>query len=140
MIQHKNPKQMSDANFEIFCEKMDSKFDVLKSRLMWISGIILVAFIGVLVSYGATKNQVEKDTANIHFIARDYMPFWYGDNMIKLMNLHTEKVVATLNGNDKEVEKINKEFEETMKIIQDNFIKMRGGMTQITRSVKSETR
>jgi hypothetical protein len=52
------------------------------------------------------------------------------------MNLHTEKVVATLKGNDKEIQKIDEEFEETMKIIQDNFIKMKGGMTQITRSAK----
>lgn len=117
---------------------MEKKFNLI----IWIIGIILTAILSVgsvqLVSFGSVKKTVEQNDILLKFISKDYMPAWYGASMIKLMNLHTEKVIAVIKGaNEVEIKKIDDDFEQTIKIIENNFIQMRGGMTDIQRNLNN---
>lgn len=105
--------------------------------MLKVIAIGLVAFLatgtGLMISFGAVKTKVDNDHEKLLFVSRDYMPAWYGENMVKLMTLHTDRVVAAIKGQSDEVARLNDEFEQTMKIINDNFIRYRGGMTTTTR-------
>ena len=109
--------------------------------LIWIIGMIFTTFIAIgsvqLVSIGKMKNQLEDTIILLNFMSKDYVPLWYLEGMQKNMNYQTEEIVATINGNKAKVQEINIKYLEFQRTMLNNFIQMRGGLTNITRSVSA---
>jgi len=125
---------------EQYCERMDQKHSRLLNVIYALIAVILGAGAIQFVSFGELKSQVATTTAKVTTMERDYVPTWYMTGMTKLYTLNTEKIVASVSKkDDSEVKKINEEFLNTVEIMQDNFIRLRGGMTQTTRSVQNIT-
>ena len=107
--------------------------------MIWIIGLLFTGLTGFqitqAVTFGAVRQQQETDHELLEFVSRDYSPAWYNENMIKLMTIHTDRVVAAIKENNEEVARLNKEFESTMKVLNDNFIMSRGGMRTDTRGL-----
>ena len=109
--------------------------------LIWIIGMIFTTFIAIgsvqLVSIGKMKNQLEDTIILLNFMSKDYVPLWYLEGMQKNMNYQTEEIVATINGNKAKVQEINIKYLEFQRTMLNNFIQMRGGITNITRSASA---
>lgn len=123
---------------EKWLHEFDKRYYRMRNTFISFIAVILSVFLSSWYLSGVRIGKLEKSMETLEFVAKDYMPAWYGQNMVRLMDLHTEKVIATLKGNTEEVKRIDAEFEEVIKIMQDNFIRMRGGMTTTTRSISNE--
>ena len=127
---------------EKFLEEYDKRYERMRNTLFGIISIIRVALLGSWFLIGKSQGKMEANletiTVKLSFISGDYTPAWYMSDMTKLFNLHTEKVVATLNNaNTEEIRRIDNDFNNTIRIMQDQFIRLRGGMTQTTRSLNA---
>jgi uncharacterized membrane protein len=129
---------------DLFIKELCNKFDEKYKNLVVLFISVSVVFISAALIVGATQltktaameRQIEINTALLKTVSSDYTPTWYMSGMTKMYSLNTEKIVATLAGKNEEVKKIDIEFLEVIEIMQNNFIRMRGGMTQTTRNVK----
>jgi len=139
------PKKIEDFNEDYLIE-LDKKHTVLRRILISVCIVLFSAFIGQwLLSYQTIekntkdidkiKSNLEEITASLKFISKDYVPYWYLQGMNDLYALNTERIIAVVAGKDKaEIQRIENEFKQTIQIMQDNFIRMRGGMDNITRN------
>lgn len=118
------------------CEKLDRRI----KAVTWIAGLVISGLLTSIVlntvSYGATKNQVEINTKKLDFVSRDYVPAWFLEGMFQNTTYQTEEIVATLKGENDKVKEINKKYLDFQKTMLNNLIQYRGGMTNITRSIK----
>jgi hypothetical protein len=109
--------------------------------LMWIVGLTFAAFMGFgsvqLISFGKMKNQLEDTIERINFISKDYVPMWYLEGIQINTNYQTQEIVATIKGDGAKVKDINEKYLEFQKIMLNNFIQMRGGITDVTRSINT---
>ena len=128
---------------ERFLEEIDRRYTRMRNTLFAIITVLIGAWVVQFylsgVKLGRIEKTVEDNVKNINELYENFMPFWYGDGMVKLFNIHTERIVATINGHDEEVKKLNDEFQKQYNIIQESIIKARGGTSTIRRGVSSES-
>lgn len=117
-------------------EQNDIKYKRLMNVIYGLIITILGAGILQFISFGEVKAQVGTNAKLLQFISSDYTPTWYMTGMTELFAIHTEQIGAIIQGNESQIKKLNEDFQKTIKIMQDNFIRMRGGVTDATRSIK----
>ena len=100
----------------------------------WIGGIMVAVFVAQLTVFGSLRAEVKQDAKLLNFISRDYIPAWFLEGMIETMNYQTEEIIATMNGDSEKIAEINEKYTSHQKIMLNNIIKMREGMTRNTRS------
>jgi hypothetical protein len=121
-----------------FYEKLKTQNKILIKVVWGLLAILLGGSVLLFVSFGEVKTQTKVTTDLLQFVSRDYTPIWYTEGMTELFTLHTEKVVSVLRGNSimsSDIKKIDEDFLHTIKIMQDNFARMRGGTTSTSRSI-----
>lgn len=123
---------------ELFFEEYDKRYERMRNTLLAIIFMVIAALLGSWYLMGRSQGKMEAElkeiTVKLSFVSGDYTPSWYMNNMTKLFNLHTEKVVATLGNDITEIKRIDQEFQQTVEIMQNQFIRLRGGIPDITRS------
>ena len=122
--------------FRSYCEKMDARHRKLMNVIYGLIITIIGAGVIQLVSFGEVRAQVASNTKIVNFVSSDYTPTWYMEGMSELFSIHTRQISAIVGKDKIEIESLNADFQRTVKIMQDNFIRMRGGMTNTTRSAK----
>jgi predicted transglutaminase-like cysteine proteinase len=138
-------EDMSEAQ-EKFLDEYDKRYERMRNTLLAIVFLILAALLGSWYlmgkSQGRMEANIEKINTSLSFVSRDYTPAWYMKGITDLYALSTKKIVMILaEDKQEEINKINEDLQTTVKIMQDQFIQMRGGMNDITRSatVKNES-
>jgi len=107
-----------------------------KKSYQWVVRIMITIFVAQLSVFGAMTANVKNDHKMLNAISRDYVPAWFLEGMYDNMTYQTEEIVATLNGNSEKIKEINDKYIDFQKNMLNNLIKMRGGITNNTRSIK----
>jgi len=102
-------------------------------KLLIAAIITIILQTGILTGIALNTAAIKRDQELTLMIARDYVPMWFMEGMIKSMNYQTEEIVATINGNDEKIKEINARYIKLQNIMINNIIQMREGMTNITR-------
>jgi hypothetical protein len=135
-------ENMSDEQ-DKFLKEYDRRYERMRNTLLGVVFILIAAILGSWYLIGKSQGKVEANINEINnslkFVSRDYAPAWYIKGITDLYTLNTEKIVAVLNNsNQDEIKRIDIDFQKTVDIMQDQFILIRGGMNNTTRSVKNE--
>jgi hypothetical protein len=125
---------------EKFLEEIDKRYTRMRNALFAIIGILISAWVVQFylsgVRLGRLEVTVENNIKDIDFLQENFMPFWYGDGMVKLFNIHTERIVATIGGDQEQVKRLDADFQRQFSVIQESIIKSREGFNpKITRSL-----
>lgn len=115
------------------------KPDMSANKLNIIAAIVITAFVGQLVVFGAVKSKVDNTSDLVHEINKNYVPMILMEGLIKNQNYQTEELVNTIIGDKERVHAVNEKYLEFQRT-QINLIQsIRGGYTGITRGAKPET-
>jgi hypothetical protein len=105
---------------------------------------------GLIATVAINVFQDKEQERKINYVWADYMPMMFLETMTKNSNYQTQELlnkmsemIADMKGDKELVEKykkesrvINEKYMDFQKMTLDNMIKMKGGMTNITRSIK----
>lgn len=108
-------------------------------RSLWkIIFIMITVFVAQLTIFGSLIHTAKDNKDRIDFIGRDYVPAWFLTGMYENMNYQTEEIVATMNGDAAKIKEINQKYIAFQKMMLNNLIQLRGGISSTTRSAKPE--
>jgi hypothetical protein len=129
-----------------FINELCTKFDEKYHRLVVLFVSIGVVFVSAALIVGATQiaktaameKQIETNTALLKMVSSDYLPMWFMEGIQKNSDYKTEEIVATLQGDKSKVRDINAKYQDFQKTMINDLIRIRGGVTNITRSIHNE--
>ena len=112
--------------------------NVNSTKGLLITSVIVILLQGtLLIGVYGNRQQIKHDAGVLDFVSRDYAPTWLIEGLYENMIYQTEEIVATLNGDATKVKAINEKYIAFQKTMLNNLIQYRAGMTQNTRSGKS---
>lgn len=105
------------------------------SKSLLIAALVMIILQGAnLVGVAINTRDIISQKSLLRFVSKDYVPMWFLEGLQENNDYRTQEIIASIGGDEKKLEAINKKYIAFQKIMISNMASMRGGMTNITRN------